>query len=83
MGRRGLRCGFYCGRGLLWGGGNGGGRSFHGLWRVLDNRFAFGGFAFQGFAVCFCNCRVRAFMRCFACVCGNGRGNGGKRSGEC
>ena len=83
MGRRCLRCGFYCGRGLLWRGGNGGGRSFHSLWRVLGNGFAFRGFAFQGFALCFFNCVVRAFVRCFACVPSNRRGNGGKRSGEC
>ncbi len=83
MGRRCLRCGFYCGRGLLWCGGNGGGRRFHGLWRVLGNGFTFRSLAFEGFAVCFCNCWVRAFMRCFACVPSNRRGNGGKRSGEC
>ncbi len=78
MGRRCLRCSFCCGHGLLWCGG-----SFHGLRCVVGNGFTFRSLAFEGFALCFCNCRVRAFMQCFACVCGNGRGNGGKRSGEC
>ena len=75
--RWGLRCGFYCGRSLLRRGDYGGGRSFHGLWRVFGY-----GFTFRGLALRFFYCGVRAFVGGFACVLSNRRGNGGKRSGN-